>query len=249
MSTTRPPINLLSVASNIERHKIASGEPWLLLMDLAWPPTAAPSAQTHVRFVRDLNPFTFDAGDGNGPQEYTPFNFQMGDLTVSSNGSVPDVEVTASNVMRALQATIEQYAGIVGAQLYLYAVNTANPLGEPDLTLAFTVKQTTSDAKLVHFKLGASSPLRRLFPINMYRPNWCIWQYNSPALQAATAAAIAAGKPLVDPPGVQCGYVGTMTTCSHTIDGATGCQAHNNLLRFGGFPGIDTNGAAVAGVA
>ena len=172
--STRPPFSLLSVVANIERHKLASSEPWLLLMDLAWPGTD-PLTDTHLRLVRDLNPCTFDANDGNGPQTYTPFNFQMGDLSVSSNGSVPDCEVQASNVMRALQQTIEQYAGVVGAALDLYAVNTANPAGEPDLTLSFTVKQTISDAKLIHFKLGASSPLRRLFPIHMYRPNFCIW--------------------------------------------------------------------------
>jgi phage-related protein len=243
----RPPFSLLSVVANIERHKLASGEPWLLLMDLAWP-GANPLTDSHVRFVRNPDPVTFDANDGNGAQVYEPFNFQMGDLSVSSNGSVPETEVQASNVMRALQQTIEQYAGVVGASLDLYAVNTANPAGEPDLTLSFTVKQTISDAKLVHFKLGASSPLRRLFPIHMYRPNFCIWQYNSPPLQAATAAAIAAGHPLKDPPGAQCGYTGPLTTCSHTIDGSNGCIAHNNLIRIGTFPGIDSNGAAAAGV-
>jgi phage-related protein len=244
----RPPFSLLSVVANIERHKLASGEPWLLLCDLAWP-GVDPITDSHVRLVRNTDPVTFDANDGNGPQVYEPFNFMMGDLAVSTNGSVPDCEVQASNIMRALQRTIEQYAGVVGASLDLYAVNTANPSGEPDLALSFTVKQTTSDAKLVHFKLGASSPLRRLFPIHMYRPNFCIWQYNSPALQAATAAAILAGTPLKDPIGAQCGYIGPLTTCSHTIDGATGCIAHNNLIRIGTFPGIDTNGAAVAGVA
>lgn len=375
MSTTRPPFSLLSVVANRERHNLASGEPWLLLMDLAWPGTD-PITDTHVRLVRNPDPVTFDANDGNGPQTYTPFNFQMGDLAVSSNGSVPDLEVQASNVMRALQATIEQYAGVVGASLDLYAVNTTNLAGEPDLTLSFTVKQTTSDAKVVHFKLGASSPLRRLFPIHMYRPNFCIWQYNSPVLQAATLAAtvnitanttsgsasvtsvsstvglsigisisgpgIPAGTridaigsgtltlsanatatatgialaavTLKDPAGAQCGYTGvaitgnttsgsatvssvssttnlsvgmimlgpgipantsidaigtgtltlsanatatataaaltaSLTTCDHTIDGANGCIAHDNLLRIGTFPGIDTNGAAVASVA
>lgn len=223
----RPAINLLSVVANIERHKLASGEPLLLLMDLAWPGNVPAAQQTHVRFVRDLNPLVFDAGDGNGPQTYQHFNFAMGDLTVSTNGSVPDCEIQASNVMRALQQTIEQYAGAVGANLDLYVVNTLNPAGEPELSMSFVVKQTTSDAKLVHFKLGASSPLRRLFPIHRYYPNFCIWQYK----------------------GAQCGYVGPLTTCSHTINGATGCIAHNNLVRIGTFPGIDTNGAAVASVA
>ncbi len=247
--STRPSFSLLSVVSNIERHKLASSEPFLLLLDLAWPPNTPPSLQTHVRFVRDLNPITYDANDGNGPQLYSPFNFMMGEVKATTDGSVPDTEIQVSNVMLALQQTIEQYAGVVGASLDLYVVNTANLAGEPELALSFTVKNTVSDNKLVHFKCGASSPLRRLFPIFMYRPNYCAWQYNSPALQAATAAAIAAGTPLKDPPGAQCGYIGTLPTCSLTIDGPNGCEAHGNLVRILTFPGIDTNGAAIASVA
>jgi phage-related protein len=254
VSTSRPTFSLLSVVSNLERHKLASGEPWLLLMDIEYPGSGSPStagataAQQHVRLVRDLNPIDFDADDGNGLQTYKPFNFAMGDLKIGTDGSVPDCEVQASNVLRALQKIIEKYAGVVGANLYLYAVNTSNPSGEPDLAMAFTVKQTTSDAKLVHFKLGASSPLRRLFPFSLYRVNFCIWQYNSPPLQAEAAAAIAAGTPLADPLGAQCGYLGPLATCTRTIDGPNGCQAHNNVIRFGGFPGIDTNGITVASV-
>src|SRR3954447_7781544 len=114
----RPPYSLLSVVANIERHKIASGEPWLLLMDIEYPGDGAPTipgtttAQSHVRLVRDLDPITFDAGDGHGPQTYQPFNFKMGDLKVSSDGSVPDCEVQASNILRALQTVIEEYAGV-----------------------------------------------------------------------------------------------------------------------------------------
>jgi lambda family phage minor tail protein L len=379
MSTARPPFYILSVAANLERHKLASGEPWVLLLQLQWPGSANPGAtQQYIRLARNLDPVQFDAQDGQGVQTYTPFNFEMGDLAVSSTGQVPEMELKVSNVMRVLQSTIEQYQGVVGANLTLYAVNMANPSGEPDLTLAFTVKQTICDAKTVTFKLGASSPLRRLFPIHMYRPNYCIWQYKGlqcgytgssitgqtlagsvfvfnlsdqlgvvvgtgvsgiglPAgttiqgvnavlpvscstvagsavytilpsngtfngvqltLTAAQVASLLSGGMNVDLPGGGAGgnvtitavgsstftvsspasatssLVGVavemvnvvlsapatatgsgvalalvMSTCSHTLDGATGCQAHANTLRFGGFPGIDTNGAAVASVA
>lgn len=229
MSTSRPPFHLISVLANTERHKIASAEPWLLLMDIEWPGTpVAGVTQQHERFVRNTDPVTFDANDGHGPQVYQPLSFQMGDMKVGSDGSVPEVEVAASNVMRVLQTVIEQYAGIVGANLYLYVLNTANPAGEPDLTLQFTVKQTVSDAKLVHLKCGASSPMRRLFPVFKYFPNACQWQYKSP----------------------QCGYTGSMPSCSKTIDGPIGCQAHfvGVPLRALAFPGIDTNGIQAAGV-
>jgi hypothetical protein len=230
MANPRPAFHVLSVAANLERHKLASGEPWVMLMCLQWPGSADPTAaQQYIYLARYDEPVVFDAADGRGPQTYQPFNFDLGDLKTSSNGQVPELEVKVSNVMRILQTTLEQYSGVVGGNLTLYGVNLANPTGEPDLTLSFTVKQTISDAKLVTFKLGASSPLRRLFPIWMYRPNFCAWSYKS----------------------AQCGYTGPMPTCSHTIDGATGCQAHfpSSPLRGLFFPGIDTNGASVAGVA
>lgn len=245
MSTARPPFNLLSVAANIERHKIASGEPFLSLLCLQYPGSINPTApQQYLRLVRNLDPVSFDNGDGNGLQVYQPFNFELGELAISSTGAVPQMDLKASNVMRILQTTIEQYGGCVGANLTLYFFCSANPAGEPDLTLGFTVQSAVCDLKLVTFKLGASSPLRRLFPLFMYRPNYCMWIYNSPALQAQAAA-----NPNFRNPGKQCGYRGSMASCSHTVDGATGCQAHNNVLRFGGFPGIDSNGAAAAGVA
>jgi hypothetical protein len=230
VSTARPPFSLLSVLANKERHAIASGEPWLLLMQIVWPGTPMVGVTTQsLYFVRDVNPFTFDCGDGNGPQVYQPFNFEVGEMKLGTDGSVPEVQITASNVMRILQSVIEEYAGIVGASLYLYAVNTANPAGESDLTLQFTVKQTVCTAKTVQIKCGAASPLRRLFPVFKYWPNTCIWQYKS---------------------GVGCSYAGSMATCSKTIDGDTGCKAHfpAAVLPFGGFPGIDTNGISAAGV-
>jgi phage-related protein len=227
VSTARPPFSLLSVAANIERHRLSSGEPFLLLLMIQFPGSADPTAtQQYLRLVRNTDPVTFDAGDGQGAQVYTPFNFELGEIKMSANSSVPTLDLKASNVMRALQSTIEQYSGLVGAIASLMVVNTANPAGEAELAMNFTVTQAICDPQQVTLKLGASSPMRRLFPLFMYRPNYCMWQYKGP----------------------QCAYSGSMATCTHTIDGAAGCQAHNNVLRFGGFPGIDSSGASAAGV-
>jgi phage-related protein len=244
MSTSRPNFAVLSLAANLERHELSSDQPWLVLMLIQYPGTADPGAtQLYLRLVRDLDPVTFDAGDGLGPQVYAPFNFTLGDMPMQAQGAVPELEIKASNVMRLLQGVIENYGGLVGAVLTLFVVNAANPAGEPELQLNFTVKQTVCTAKDVTLRLGAASPLRRLFPLFMYRPNYCMWVYNSPALQARAAA-----DPAWRNPGKQCAYMGSMATCSKTIDGATGCQAHNNTLRFGAFPGIDSNGAAAGSV-
>ncbi len=72
------------------------------------------------------------------------------------------------------------------------------------------------------------APLQRLrLDPEMYWPNFCIWKYKS----------------------TQCGYTGALATCTRTLDGTNGCEAHNNQVRFGGFPGIDSNGAQAAGVS
>lgn len=42
--------------------------------------------------------------------------------------------------------------------------------------------------------------------------------------------------------GSECGYVGPLPTCSYTLTGSNGCQAHNNAPQFGGFPGLMNNG-------
>jgi phage-related protein len=227
MSNARPPIALLSILANRERHAIASGEPFLQLMDIAV--LVDDTTTEHVRLARNIDDITFDANDGNGPQVYQAFNFEMGECKISSDGSVPEVTFTASNVMRILQSTIETYGGLSGSELYLYAFNTTQPAGEPDLAMQFTIKQATCNAKNVQIKCGAPSPMRRLFPTYKYWPNSCIWRYKS---------------------GVGCTYSGTMTTCSKTIDGDNGCKAHfpSAVLPFGGFPGIDTNGITAAGV-
>jgi phage-related protein len=226
MSTARPSLFLLSVLANRERHAIASGEPWLQLMDIV---ITTDTGTEHLRLARNVDPVTFDTNDGNGAQVYEPFNFEMGECKISSDGSVPEVTITASNVMRILQVQIEKYGGLSGSELFLYAFNTAHPEGEPDLALQFQIKQARCKAKTVEIKCGAPSPMRRLFPTYKFWPNACIWRYKS---------------------GVGCTYSGSMATCSKTIDGATGCKAHfpGLVLPFGGFPGIDTNGITAAGV-
>ena len=128
MPTGRPSFALLSLAANLERHKIASGEPFLVLLCLTYPGPLNPTApQEYLRLVRNTDPVTFDADDGLGPQVYQPFNFELGDMLQSTTGSVPEMELKISNVMRSIQTLIEGYGGLAGASLNLYFVNAASP--------------------------------------------------------------------------------------------------------------------------
>ena len=207
----------LSLAAAADKHKLASNACWLLLVDFNW------NGQ-HVRIVRNTDPVTFDAGDGAGPQTYQPFSFELEDVQIKNDGSLPTYSLKVSNVNRLIEGYITQYQGAAGSTCSIYVLNTDNPAGEADLSIESTIIRTTTDAKYVTLTLGAPSPLRVLFPRRLYYAGTCMWRYKS----------------------IRCGYTGSLPTCSLTFDGQNGCIAHANQTRFGGFPGVGSNGATAA---
>lgn len=209
---------VLSLAANQDKSKLASGDAWILLLDLVY-------NGEHVRMARNVDAIGFDAGDGLGIQEYTPFNFEL-TTDQSSTAQLPTILIRASNVMRILQGYIEQFGGLAGATANIYVYNTANPSGEPDLAITSTVMKTDCTAEVVTLSCSAPSPMRTLFPKFLYRASFCMWvsQYK----------------------GKQCGYTGALANCDGTYAGANGCLVHDNGIRFGAFPGIGTNGISLA---
>lgn len=209
---------ILSRAAAYDKHKLASTAPWLLLVDFNW------NGQ-HVRFVRNTNAVTFDAGDGMGVQTYSPYNFEITGAESTLDGSLPPITLKASNVNRILEGALVHYSGAAGAVANIYVVNTDNPSGEPELAIQATIVRASPSPAWVTFTLSAASPLRMLFPKYTYNQGGCMWQYK----------------------GAQCGYGGSLSTCDLTFSGTNGCIAHGNQVRFGGFPGVGSNGASIAG--
>lgn len=218
MAAGYSPMAVLSIAAQQDKSKLASGDAWILLLDVTY-------NGEHVRLARNVDAITFDAGDGNGVQTYTPFSFEV-TTEQTSAGQLPTILIRASNAMRILQGYIEQYGGLAGATANLYVYNTANPSGEPDLAITSTVMKTDCTATLVTLSCSAPSPLRTLFPRYLYRATFCMWvsKYK----------------------GAQCGYAGALPNCDGTYSGTNGCVVHGNAVRFGAFPGIGTNGIALA---
>jgi lambda family phage minor tail protein L len=219
MGTPAPPLAILSLVAAQDKSKLASPDPWIVLLDMNW-------QGNHVRLARNTDSVQFDAGDGLGVQTYQAFNFEVGVIEKQATGQLPSVQLRVSNVNRMVQGILEQYLGAVGATVSLYAVNMAHGAGEADLALQFTVLQSVADAKFVTFTLGAISPLRQLFPRFLYRADFCMWVINYK--------------------GPQCGYTGPIPSCDGTLNGSNGCTVHNNSVRFGAFPGIGTNGGLIA---
>jgi phage-related protein len=218
MAAGASPMAILSLAAQRDKSKLASGDAWILLLDIIW-------NKQHLRFARNVDPISFDAGDGNGLQTYQPFNFDL-TMDASDGTKLPSIDLRASNTMRLMQGMIEQYAGAVGATANIYVYNTAHPAGEPDLAITTTVMKTICTAEIVTLTLSGPSPIRQLFPKYLYRATFCMWVSNYK--------------------GSQCRYSGSLTNCDGTYAGANGCIAHDNAGRFGAFPGIGTNGVSLA---
>jgi phage-related protein len=218
MSTAISPMSVLSLAAQRDKFVLASGDAWILLVDLIW-------NGTHTRLARNIDPIQFDCGDGNGIQTYQSFNFEF-TSEQPGQGQLPTMMLRASNAQRVLQGIIEQYGGIAGATADIYVYNTAHPDGEPDLAVETTVMKSVCTVSLVTLSLSAPSPIRKIFPRFLYRASFCMWVSNYK--------------------GKQCGYTGTLTNCDGTYSGTNGCQVHDNAARYGAFPGIGTNGTAIA---
>jgi phage-related protein len=138
------------------------------------------------------------------------------------------LKLTVSNVQRVVQGYLNQYNGGAGMTVQLDVVSAEDMTGPPAQSYSFGVQSSDADATWVTLTLGGPNPLFRSFLRYLYLPNYCQWLYNDPTLQAAC-----------DSRGAYCGYWGALTTCAHTL---TDCAAHNNVLRFGGYPGVSTQG-------
>lgn len=211
------PLANIAVASALSVRRLASDEPWIALLKIVWPDDSV------VRLARYPQNVTFDCADGAGPQTYLAFAWEFQELEERSDGSIPTWGISISNINRTVEALVETYGGGVGGSVTIFVVPSNRMKREPDLELNFDITGCQSDTKTVRFTLGAASPLRQLLGRHPYTSDSCTWRYKSP----------------------QCGYSGTMATCSYTLGGENGCRAHENQLRFGAYPGIDSNGLRV----
>jgi lambda family phage minor tail protein L len=218
----------LSLASALQKHQVAGTAPWFVLLDI-YPNKADLSVV--LRVVRNTDDVIWQ---GN---TYVAFNFSIQSIEENSNGQLPNVTIQVSNVNRAVQGQLEPYSGGIGAKVVLTVVQSADLAGDPVQQFTWTILEASATDQWVTFTLGAPNPLRRAFPNGQYVKNHCGVRFNTPAMQA-----------VADPAGAQCGYIGALTTCDLTLNGANGCRFHNNEARFFGFPGIDSAGFRAASV-
>lgn len=156
----------LPLALRLEKNKLVSTAPWLILLSLTLPDASV------IRLVRNTDDVTF------GGNVYTAFAFELGDVSSGGDGRIQGVTLKVANPGRALQPYLEAYGGMVGCAVTLVVVHADNLATDyTELTLAWDVISAESAEDWIVFTLGAENPLRRRFPLQAAIPFSCNWQF------------------------------------------------------------------------
>lgn len=214
MTTT--PHKPLALATVLEKNKVASLIPFLLLIEVdVVDPTSQQLIET-LRIANNTEDVTF-----NG-QVYTAAKFDI--QLKEESGAQPEVTLSLVDYTRAVLQRMETYGGGVGFKVTLLVVrgDTATMASDkPETRLFFEVVGASASSYVVSFTLGAENALMRLFPRRLQAKNFCPWRYKDPTT---------------------CRYASSLPGCDLTLAGPNGCKAHGNERNFGGFPGINNAG-------
>jgi phage-related protein len=171
-----------------------------------------------ARYVRNNEDVVFQG------HTYLAANFEADATEEDIKGNIPQFSLKVADFNQSLQAYLQAEGGGIGSRVVIRFVSAAH-LSEDytDLECGFEVMSTRTEGYAIVFSLGIPSPLRRRFPLYRTRGAFCNWVrwYKGP----------------------ECGYSGSLATCTGTLDD---CRAHGNSRRFGGQPGLTGGGFRVA---
>lgn len=161
-----------------------------------------------LRYARNSENISFQG------HEYLAGNFSV--EMESTTGETPQVRLSVVDITKAVQSKIEQYSGGIGFEIRVMIVNTGNMTQPAEIDETFFVLGASTKNYNVDFTLGSRNPTLIRFPRRLQLRDRCSWRYKGP----------------------ECGYSGPLPSCDYSLNGQNGCQAHQNTLRFGGFPGL-----------
>ena len=171
----------LPLALRLEKNKLVSTAPWLLLLSVTLPDASV------IRLVKNTEDVTF------GGNVYIAFAFELGDVRSGGDGRIQGVTLKVANPGRVLQPYLEANDGLVGCAVTLAVVHADNLASDyTELTLAWDVLAAESAEDWITFTLGAENPLRRRFPLHVAIPFSCNWQFKgAECAYAGTATSCA----------------------------------------------------------
>tara|TARA_R110000851_G_C13102760_1_gene569244 strand:- start:27304 stop:27942 length:639 start_codon:yes stop_codon:yes gene_type:complete len=206
--------NNLSIASVIEKNKLTSTVAYLILTKITIIDPATGLLVETLYLVKNTEDVIYDG------QTYTAFAFDIS--TEDSVDGASSVSLTVTDYSQAIQARAEAYGGCVGSsvEIIIIASTSVGTSLKPEVTEFFEIISASAENYIISWTMGAEDILAQRFPRRKQMRDRCSWVYK----------------------GNECTYAGEVTTCDRSLLGDNGCQAHNNTINFGGFPGIRGTG-------
>lgn len=207
----------LSVLSVLEKNRLASDSPYLILLHLEVVDfeTNLPTGE-YLHLVRNNEPVQYLG------VEWIPCDFEV-DLREEANAT-PEISLTITDYTRVVHGELNRLGGAVGSNVTLTVLNK-EAVDENRVEGYQTYKVTSASTAnyVISWTLGAEDALAISFPRRRMLRDRCSWRYKDPGT---------------------CGYTGDNPTCDLTINGTNGCDKHldangvGNQRRFGGFPSL-----------
>jgi phage-related protein len=203
-----------------EKNKVSQGNCWLLLLEFNIPSETQP-----VRLVRNREDVVF------GGYTWQAFNFDINEISESSKGEVPRIDISVSNVDNVMDWYVDRYKVWIQTHSYepivvkIMLINSGNlSASSPEALYIFELDQPKTDNHNVVFTIVGPNLYRRRYPQTRILSNQC---------QHETRYG-----------GIECGRAADTTypDCDYTLDA---CKARGNAGRFGGFPGAGSDAVRV----
>lgn len=203
----------LSIASIIQKNKLAGDQPWLVALEVQARNPVTGIIDSTIRIVRNDEDVTIDG------QTFLAMPFEM--TFEETLDGMPSVNVVIQDQTQTVQAYMQSYAGGAGFPVKLIVVTGDDKdalTSEADLVEYFEVITGSADSAnyTATWQLGVENPLAIGFPRRRQYTDQCSFRFKS----------------------VECGYTGAAERCDLTLDGANGCKVKANENRYGGFPGL-----------
>lgn len=158
----------LSAAAILEKNRLASSSPWLILAMLVLPD------ETVLRFARNTEDVVW-----NG-ETWTAFPFELEEQEDDKRSQTSTFRVMLGNVSGLLQTALDQYDGLVGCPVDLYVVaETTLAENTPSVELLLEVMGAKTTAEWASLELGARNPFRHRFPRGRMLAGFCRWRFKS----------------------------------------------------------------------
>ena len=221
-----PPITYDIAALSGFKNALATGSRfvWLYEIEVPTSPASDLNPQTRYRFCAQTEEVTWQ------DNIYSPFPITHGAAAEGSDGDLPTLSLTVSNISREIAGTLETYNGLIRQPVKIMLVLMTDSYAtepqhdnQPILDWDFKITSMSLNDEAATATLGDISLYEVNIPKTKISKRYCRFKYRDD----------------------QCGYIGAMVECDKSLDGPRGCRAHSrdsadHPNRFGGFPGAPT---------